>query len=244
MTDNAGSLPATRPGRYLTRFSLSQRVEHLLMIVSFTALMFTGIPQKFSEAPWALWSFNQFGGIDFFRSAHHFFAVLFILQGVYHLGYLAYSLVLKRQRASMMLGLSDAREAIHSILFLLGRMKTRPQHDRYDFRQKFEYWGVVWGSAVMIITGAIIWFPVLASRFMPGEFIPAAKAAHGGEAILALLVIVTWHFYHAHLNEHVWPFDMSIFTGKISEHRMIEEHPREYERLLSEQQTAMSEAED
>jgi hypothetical protein len=30
----------------------------------------------------------------------------------------------------------------------------------------------------------------------------------------------------------VFPFDTSIFTGKISEERMEKEHPLEYERLI------------
>jgi hypothetical protein len=83
----------------------------------------------------------------------------------------------------------------------------------------------------MIITGFVMWFPVQSTQFMPGELIPAAKAAHGGEAVLALLVIVTWHFYGAHFSQHTMPFDKSIFTGKVSAKRMAEEHPVELERM-------------
>ncbi len=58
---------------------------------------------------------------------------------------------------------------------------------------------------------------------MPGEIIPAAKAAHGGEAILAVLAIIIWHFYHVHLRH----FNKSMFTGKMSEKEMAHEHPAE-----------------
>ena len=36
-------------------------------------------------------------------------------------------------------------------------------------------------------------------KFVPGDFIPAAKAAHGAEAILAVLAIIVWHMYGVHL---------------------------------------------
>lgn len=213
------------------RFNLSQRIEHLLMIISFTTLMVTGIPQKFHEAAWAGNAMALMGGIENVRTIHHFAAVLFVLEGIYHVLYLAYAVIVKRVRWTMMPVPKDVRDVIHMLLYFVGRTKTQPKFDRYDFRQKFEYFGVVWGGVVMIVTGFVMWFPVQATRFIPGEFVPAAKAAHGGEALLALLVIVIWHFYGAHFNEHTMPFDKSIFTGKISAKRMLEEHPLEYEHL-------------
>jgi formate dehydrogenase subunit gamma len=60
----------------------------------------------------------------------------------------------------------------------------------------------------------------------------AAKAAHGLEALLAVASIITWHMYNTHLAIGVWPLDTSIFTGRISLERMMEEHPLEYQRML------------
>jgi formate dehydrogenase subunit gamma len=85
----------------------------------------------------------------------------------------------------------------------------------------------------MIATGLILVFPAQATMFLPGEFVPAARDAHGGEALLALMVIIIWHLYNAHLSPHVFPIDTTIFTGKLSEKRMKEEHPLELERLLA-----------
>jgi len=58
---------------------------------------------------------------------------------------------------------------------------------------------------------------------VPGEAVPAAKAAHGGEAVLAVLAIIIWHFYHVHLKH----FNKSIFTGTLSHEEMEDEHPAE-----------------
>jgi hypothetical protein len=75
----------------------------------------------------------------------------------------------------------------------------------------------------MVLTGFMLWNPIASARFLPGQFIPAAKAAHGGEALLAVLAIIVWHFYHVHLRT----FNRSMFTGHMDEHEMLEEHPRE-----------------
>ena len=65
----------------------------------------------------------------------------------------------------------------------------------------------------------------------PGDLIPAAKVAHASEGLLAFLIVIIWHVYNAHLNPDVFPFDTSIFTGRVSEERMLKEHPLELERL-------------
>ncbi len=126
----------------------------------------------------------------------------------------------------------DFRDALDMLKYSLGVRAEHPRFDRYDYRQKFEYWGLVLGNFIMIVTGSILWFPVLATRILPGELVPAAKEAHGGEALLALLVITIWHLYSVHLSPVQFPGDTSIFTGKISRHRMIEEHPLEYARIM------------
>jgi mono/diheme cytochrome c family protein len=94
---------------------------------------------------------------------------------------------------------------------------------RYTFEEKMEYWAFVWGTAVMVVTGFMMWNPISATKFLPGEFVPAAKAAHGGEAVLAVLAIIIWHMYGVHIKR----FNKSMFTGQMEEEVMLEEHPLE-----------------
>lgn len=94
---------------------------------------------------------------------------------------------------------------------------------RYNFGEKLEYWAVIWGTVVMVITGFMLWNPIATTNFLPGQFIPAAKAAHGGEGLLAVLSIITWHMYHVHIRS----FNRSMFTGRLSRHEMEEEHALE-----------------
>jgi mono/diheme cytochrome c family protein len=86
-----------------------------------------------------------------------------------------------------------------------------------------EYWAFVWGAIVMGATGFMMWNPITTAKFLPGEVIPAAKAAHGGEALLAVLAIIIWHMYGVHIKR----FNRSMFTGKMSEEDMLHEHPLE-----------------
>ena len=84
------------------------------------------------------------------------------------------------------------------------------------------------GALIVIATGLVLYFPLLVARFLPGEIIPACKLAHGNEAVMAFLVVILWHIYNAHLSPDVFPFDTSIFTGKVSRERMEHEHPLEW----------------
>ena len=105
--------------------------------------------------------------------------------------------------------------------------EERPRIDRYTWEEKVEYWSLIWGTIVMIATGFMLWNPVATARFLPGEFIPAAQVVHGGEALLAILAVLVWHFYSVHLRH----FNRSMFTGEMGEHEMQEEHPLELERI-------------
>ena len=128
----------------------------------------------------------------------------------------------------------DFRDSIQQIGWYLGLAKEPAKFDRYDYRQKFEYWGMVIGSLVMVVTGLILYLPIPFTRLFPGELVPVALVAHSNEGLMAFLVVITWHIYNAHLSPDVFPFDTAIFTGKISRERMHHEHPLELARIEGE----------
>jgi len=131
----------------------------------------------------------------------------------------------------MMVNVNDFLNAMENMRYYFGITNHPALCDRYDYKQKFEYWGVIAGGFLMISTGLVLWFPVNVAAFLPGEVIPAAKAAHSNEALLAFLVIVTWHIYNSIFSPEVFPLDTAIFTGKISRERMVHEHPLELARI-------------
>lgn len=214
------------------RFSKNQRVQHIVLMISFSTLCLTGLPQRYADTGWARVILSLLGGIDSARIIHHFASVLFAAGVIYHLMIALLDLILIRPRSlSMLPKIQDFKDAFQSVTFMLGRTKDKPAYDRFDFKQKVEYWAMIWGAIVMGITGFILLFPTIITRFLPGVVLPAAKIVHSYEALLAFLAILTWHMYNAHLASEVFPLDTSIFTGRISKHRMQEDHPLELQRI-------------
>jgi formate dehydrogenase gamma subunit len=217
---------------YVIRFSNWARLQHLLIIIVFLALLVTGLPQKWPYAEASQWIIAQLGGIFAVRWLHRAVGIVFAVMTVAHLVTVVVGVATRRMNPSMLFTAKDFRDAVDNLNYCLGRAETAPKFGRYDYRQKFEYWGLVFGSSIMVISGFILYFPIQFSRWLPAEIIPAAKVMHSYEALLALLIILVWHMYGAHLNPDVFPFDTSIFSGRISKERLKHEHPLEYEELF------------
>ena len=211
------------------RFRLGARIEHAILMVSFTVLGLTGLPQKFAASAWGKWSIGAMGGIELVRVIHRWAAVVLILGAVYHIFTSAYRLFVKQERMRMMPVKQDLYDLIDTVRYNLGRRDTPPKMPKFNFGEKFEYWAVVWGTVVMIITGFMLWNPIATTAVLPGEMIPAALSAHGGEGLLAVLAIIIWHMYNVHIKH----FNPSIFTGYLPREQMEEEHALELERLES-----------
>ncbi len=216
---------------YFTRFTVNQRIEHIILIVTFVMLSLTGLAQKFYSAGWAEWIILNMGGIEYTRLIHRAFALLFSAGMLYHLGYVIHALFVRHARPSMVPTLKDARDVVNALRYSFGFIEKPPQFGRFDYRQKFEYWGIIFGSIVIITSGFALAFPLLVTRVLSGQFVAAAREFHGNEAMLAVLTIVIWHLYDVIFRPGVFPGDTSIFTGRISRERMMEEHSLEYAEL-------------
>lgn len=205
------------------RFDLLQRVQHIVFLVSFTLLGLTGLPQKYPLAPLSVWYFNLIGGIEVSRLIHHTSAIVMMIVSVVHVLDVTYRVLVLRNPINMIPWVDDLQHVIHDIQYYIGRKKHKAYYGRYSYAEKMEYLALIWGTIVMGLTGFMMWNPISTLRFLPGEAIPAAKAAHGGEAVLAVLAIIVWHFYHVHIKQ----FNKSMFTGTLTREEMEHEHPAE-----------------
>lgn len=216
------------------RFDLVQRLQHSIFLISFSVLGFTGLPQKFPLSPISVGIFGMLGGIETTRLIHHTSAIVMMIVSVFHVLEVLYRILVLRTPIAMIPWINDILHVYEDVLYYLGLRKHKAYYGRYSYAEKAEYLALVWGTIVMGLTGFMMWNPLSTLRILPGEAVPAAKAAHGGEAILAVLAIIIWHFYHVHIKN----FNKSMFTGRLSHEEMEHEHPAELAHINSENQPA------
>ena len=104
-----------------------------------------------------------------------------------------------------------------------------PRFGRFSYVEKAEYWALIWGSAVMVVTGLLLWFDNWFIQFLPKGVLDVALVIHYWEAWLATLAILVWHLYSTVFNPHVYPMNPSWLTGSMPEEMYRHEHPEHLE---------------
>lgn len=211
----------------IRRFTARHIVNHTIMLVCFAGLVLTGMPQRYPAQTWAKAVVMLFGGVERVRFVHHWLGTIMSFQLVWHVIEVLWLTVVRRVPMHMMPGLPDLRHFLHQIRFNLGLESAPPRMPRYGFAEKVEYLALIWGTALMVATGLVLLYPVRFSPVVGGEAILAAKAAHGGEAVLAFLSILTWHAYFVHIRH----WNKSMFTGYLEEEAYAEEHALELQQI-------------
>lgn len=221
-------------GTSIIRFDVHQRLQHVLMFLSFFTLAGTGLPLKYSEWASSDWWMNRWGGIEVTRVVHRYAAWIMIAVCVYHLLYVIYKLLVKRPLPTAMLpSLKDFRDFVQDMKHTFHMTDERPQYDRFSYRNKGAYWLTWIGSIVMVFTGLILFYPIWSSVHLGSSAYPLALVIHSDAALLAVGWILFLHIYFAHFAPHVFPGDKSIFTGKVPIARYREEFPLEYARIMA-----------
>jgi cytochrome b subunit of formate dehydrogenase len=225
----------TAPGRYYFRLNLYHRILHGMIIVSFLGLALTGLPLKFADSWWGQGLSRALGGPATAGYLHRVFAVITFLYFALHLGYVARLIVTRRPGVfwgpdSMVPQPRDLVQLVQHVWYFLGR-GPRPRFGRFTYWEKFDYWAVFWGIAIIGSSGLLLWFPTLFAHILPGWIFNVAIIVHSDEALLAVGFIFIVHFFNANLRPEKFPMDPVIFTGRIEEEEFRRDHPEEYEAL-------------
>jgi cytochrome b subunit of formate dehydrogenase len=214
--------------------SLALRWQHGLLAVSITLLLLTGLPLRFAQADSLRQINGLFGGLAGGRLVHRGAAVVLILTWMWHLGWL----LLRWHRAGYSLSSwtmwptrKDVSDFVLAAKDYLGLANEEPKFDRYGFRNKLDYLAEYWGMPVMVLSGLVLWFPIYFGNRLPETALSFAYIAHGYEATLAFLAIITWHLYNAHFSPDRFPMSPVFYTGTMTRAEMEDEHPLELERL-------------
>ena len=214
------------------RFSVLHRLLHLVVMVGFTGLALTGLSLSFSTTAPARAFIWLVGGSAGAAWLHRFFAVATYMCVLTHaLWFLYYKAVLSGRFTgplSIVPSTKDIKHFGQNMSYFLGRREVPPKYDKFTYMEKIDYWALFIGMNTMGITGLVMWFPEFFTRFIPGYFINIAQVLHFFEAILAVAVKFFIHIGLAHFRPAVYPADASIFTGRTTKEKLIEEHPGEW----------------
>jgi len=217
-----------RQSRPIVRLSFNQRVQHWLLLTSFTLLVLSGFALQYPDS----WLASLLGGSEYLRRIiHRIAAVVMLAAGVYHVAYLGLSKEGRLWVRDMLIRGKDFKDVIGNFGYYLGASKAKPKIARFGYAEKAEYWAVVWGTVLMGLTGLMIWFKLGVFGFLPRWTIDIALAVHFYEAVLATLAIVVWHFYHVIFDPDVYPVNFAFLDGRISEDLYREEHELAYEEM-------------
>ncbi len=223
-------IKASEESEGFLRFSLNLRLQHIVMIVSFSTLALSGIPLFFPEFFKTVMHISE--GSVVRGLVHRTAAVVMILLGIYHF---LYALFTEDGHMNIKLLLpkipKDVIDAFQMIMYNLGFREHPPLFGKYDFIEKFEYFAVVWGTLVMILSGLMLWFASAVMQIFPVWVVDVARIVHHYEAILAILSIAVWHMYNVHLKPEHFPMNRVWLTGRIDREEMLHHHPLEYERV-------------
>jgi predicted CXXCH cytochrome family protein len=228
--------PSHASGWQVIRFTPFQRTLHLVMLLSFFGLAITGMAVKFAYTEWAQFIIGILGGVETAGSLHRFCAVLtfgYFVVHLIHLGAVSREKGLGgifRKSVTMLPTFDDLVDFKNTWKWFLGK-GSQPSYGRWTYWEKFDYWAVFWGVAVIGSTGLMLWFPEFFTRFVPGELLNVATIIHSDEALLAVGFIFTIHFFNTHFRPCKFPMDPVIFTGSMPFEEFKHERAREYQEL-------------
>lgn len=249
-----------RDDEIFLRMNLTERIQHIILIITFLILIVTGFPLVFYEIKFFKWLFPFQKSFYIRGILHRIAAVAMILNLIWHFLYTIFTRRGRNNFKEIIPRFKDFKDAFESFWHHLGLtqflyrrgilkrffgnhsywlFENPPRYDRYNFIEKFEYWAVGWGSVVMIVSGFFMWNVELSLSLFPLWVHDIFVIVHGYEAILAFLAVIIWHMYNVHLNPEVFPMSKVWLTGKITGKELRTLHPLEYEKIAKKRKRAL-----
>ena len=220
-----------KQSRLYQRFQPFEVYQHMLLLLSFITLAATGFALKFPDAFWVRW-LVALGMSESVRSViHRIAAVVLVASSVVQLCYFIFNSRGRKEFILLRPQISDLSGFWQNMKYYLGLSKNKPQFGRWDYTEKVEYLALIWGTAVMALTGFVLWFPEFFMNFLPSWIFETSEVIHYFEALLATLAIFVWHWFFVLFHPEKYPMNMTWLDGKISEEELQHHHPLEYEEL-------------
>jgi cytochrome b subunit of formate dehydrogenase len=226
----------------LPRYSVHIVIQHLMTFFSFLILAATGLSLHYSDLWWAPYMISLFGGVEIARLVHRIAAGIMVVASVYHLVTVIGGTVRKIARKEFDIKrtqiprLKDLQDLIADLRYFMGKVPYRPKMEKFMYKQKLHYLAILWGSFVLITAGTTLLFPETMANIWPDPRFAQdlARLMHADEALIAVTVVVFWHWSNVHLVPGRFPLQWTFITGRITREHQIEEHFLEYLNNLKE----------
>jgi formate dehydrogenase gamma subunit len=226
LIDIRKEIKSLRAKPQITRMTMNEVWQHHLLMTSFIILVISGFALRFSEAFWVQWLFGWEGGFPLRGILHRVAAVILMIATLWHLLYLMTPRG-KQFFKDMIPNHTDWRHLVHLVGYNLGMKDTKPRFGRFMYVEKVEYWALIWGTMVMIISGLLLWLDNLAIIWVPKGFLDVMLVIHYYEAWLATLAIIIWHMYSTIFNPGIYPMNPAWINGKMPVEMYRHEHPED-----------------
>jgi cytochrome b subunit of formate dehydrogenase len=224
----------TKKRPQILRMHIDEVVQHALLSIAFIVLVISGFALRYDQGFMARFFFGWEGGFEIRGIVHRAAAVLFICTIIWHVLFL-FSQRGRKFVKDMLPIPRDFKFFLRRLLYNLGFRRQRWECiQRFNYVEKAEYWALVWGTVVMVITGLMLWFDNWFIQFLPKGVLDVALVVHFYEAWLASLAIFVWHFYSVIFHPHVYPMNPSWLTGQMPEEMYQHEHPGHLEEAREE----------
>ena len=225
--------------RLYLRMTVHERLQHAVLVISFVLLVVTGFMLRYPEAWWVV-GIRQLSDQAFALRGltHRVAGVVMVLSGVWHIGYLAFTATGRKLFQDLLPRWRDVTDPLAVLKYNLGLAATKPAFGRFCYIEKAEYWAMAWGTILMAVTGAILWFDNTSMGYITKLGFDIARIIHFYEAVLATLAIIVWHFYFVIFNPEVYPMNLAWLTGRMSEKEMLEEHPLQLAEIKAAEESA------
>jgi cytochrome b subunit of formate dehydrogenase len=220
--------------QFVERMNLNFRIQHMILFLSLIILAISGLALYFHDTWFGKLLIQIEGGIEARGKIHRITAIVLMLLCVYHLFYILFSEKGHSEFLRILVRIQDFKDFLLDIFYSLNLTQTHADFEKYSYREKFQYWGVITGIVIMTITGLILWFQEISMTILPKWCLDLTFVVHGNAGLIIFFVLFVWHLYDVHLSPFNFPMDWSWLTGKISLNKLKKRHYKEYLRITGE----------
>jgi len=181
----------------ILRYTLVERVMHWLAALVYMYVLATGLA---FYSPHLYWIAVILGGGPTSRFWHPWLGVVFAATLVW---------MLRAWMGDMRITAVDRKWSAAMDRYIRNEDEQLPAIDRFNIGQKYFFWAMLWAGAVLLLSGAALWF----AERMPVDVLRAAILLHVGAA----LVTVGAFIIHVYMGTAVVRGGFtSIIRGEVS----------------------------